>query len=495
MSTVGESGAAPAPADLPDIPEIRRRTAEKLGREPCLWQCEVALAVLKGDNDIVCVSATGSGKTLTFWIPLLFRPEGIQLVITPLNLLGSQNRQQLDALGIRALAISGENANVDSFRAAATLPHGAVMLNPEVAFKNKLSFDWLWRNAKFTSRLVSVVWDEAHCIKAWGSFRPSLAESGNLRNMLPPRVPYLMPSATFTKSVSTDVISIVQARRDRMLYIRRSNDRPNVFLTVRKMQYAVSSYRDLDFLIPDGWTPQMRIRPFVVFFDNIEDSINATEALRKRLPREYSDRIVWFNSDNTSRFREQTTEAFREHNILGLFCTDSFGMGVDIPSIEIVVQWKATCDLDALWQRFGRAARGSGMEGLAVLLVEPKYFDDEKASAMARAQKRRDADARKASQKEASKRKRADTTTGAGSGRAGNGKKTRTSTAAPGPSPAEGGSLAIRTSRVDVPVQSSEGPAEGDGVMSNCRHRQAVARYQIGKTAARVETKLRGLLH
>ena len=41
-------------------------------------------------------------------------------------------------------------------------------------------------------------------------------------------------------------------------------------------------------------------------------------------------------------------------------------------------QWRATCDLNTLWQRFGRAARGFGTEAVAVLLAESKYFDDTK---------------------------------------------------------------------------------------------------------------------
>lgn len=47
---------------------------------------------------------------------------------------------------------------------------------------------------------------------------------------------------------------------------------------------------------------------------------------------------------------------------------------MDLPDIEIVVQYKATCTLCALWQRFGRAARGIGNKGTAILLVEKKHF-------------------------------------------------------------------------------------------------------------------------
>ena len=51
--------------------------------------------------------------------------------------------------------------------------------------------------------------------------------------------------------------------------------------------------------------------------------------------------------------------------------------GIDIPDIELVVQWRTTCGLNAIWQRVGRAARGPGCEALAVVFVEAKYFDEE----------------------------------------------------------------------------------------------------------------------
>ncbi|KAI8982885.1 hypothetical protein BD414DRAFT_374156, partial [Trametes punicea] len=55
-----------------------------------------------------CISGTGSGKILTFWIPLLSRPQKIQVIITPLNTLDTQNKEQLHELHIRAITISGD---------------------------------------------------------------------------------------------------------------------------------------------------------------------------------------------------------------------------------------------------------------------------------------------------------------------------------------------------------------------------------------------------
>ena len=62
------------------------------------------------------ISATGSGKTLTFWMPLLFRPQGIQIVVAPLNILGTQNVRNLQKSGISAIALSGETAMPENFK-------------------------------------------------------------------------------------------------------------------------------------------------------------------------------------------------------------------------------------------------------------------------------------------------------------------------------------------------------------------------------------------
>ena len=61
---------------------------------------------------------------------------------------------------------------------------------------------------------------------------------------------------------------------------------------------------------------------------------------------------------------------------------------MDLPDIRIVIQWKATCDLCTLWQRFGRAARGAGQEGTAILFVEKKDTDEERVLKAARAAQR-----------------------------------------------------------------------------------------------------------
>ncbi|KIJ15263.1 hypothetical protein PAXINDRAFT_77643, partial [Paxillus involutus ATCC 200175] len=90
-------------------------TEEVFNVRPCLWQLKVAEALLKEDRDVLCVAGTGMGKTLTFWMPLLFRVDGIQVIVTPLNMLGKQNVASLGKAGIRAIAINSEMATPANF--------------------------------------------------------------------------------------------------------------------------------------------------------------------------------------------------------------------------------------------------------------------------------------------------------------------------------------------------------------------------------------------
>jgi hypothetical protein len=56
------------------------------------------------------------GKTLTFWILLLFFPAcHIQVVITPLNLLGRQNVELLEKAGMKAIFIGADMATSKNF--------------------------------------------------------------------------------------------------------------------------------------------------------------------------------------------------------------------------------------------------------------------------------------------------------------------------------------------------------------------------------------------
>ncbi|KAJ7626573.1 P-loop containing nucleoside triphosphate hydrolase protein [Mycena polygramma] len=371
------------------LSEIRDKVEAVFGYRPCLWQLKVVRAILKRDKDVASIAATGSGKTLTFWMPLLFIPTGIQIVITPLNILGKQNVDSLAKVGISAITITAETATEENFQAIADGRHRAIVTNIETLMKPGGGFDKLWNDKDFMSKVISVVWDEAQCISKWGDFRPEYKTAGTLRHLIPKDIPFYITSATLPPDVLHDVMSTLGMRASQTEMFTRSNDRSNIHITVRKMRYPINSFKDLRFLIPKDWDGTTPLPyKFVIFFDNITESIAAARYLRSLVPIEARDKIKWFNSEMSPEFRAEESDNFNQGKTYGLACTESFGMGIDMPNITLVIQWRATCDMCTLWQRFGRGARDPNCEAIALFLVEPMYFDQTKEEKAARKAKK-----------------------------------------------------------------------------------------------------------
>ena len=193
--------------------------------------------------------------------------------------------------------------------------------------KHNGGFESLWKSRSFISRVISIVWDEGHCISRWGDFRPEYKQAGRLHLLIPSSIPYFVTSATLPIPVLDDITNILQLSK-RTFQIQCSNDRPNIRLSVREIQYPIHSFMDLTFLIPDNLSPETKPPKFLIFFDDISKSVAAAKFLRSRLPPTFQDKlyIVWFNADMTAEFHEVHTTHLREGTIFGLCCTDSFGM-------------------------------------------------------------------------------------------------------------------------------------------------------------------------
>ncbi|KAI5992685.1 P-loop containing nucleoside triphosphate hydrolase protein [Pisolithus albus] len=377
------------PRALPSLTNIRTHTQRVFGVRPCLWQLRVAETILKGEKDVMCVVGTGMGKTLTFWMPLLFRPDGMQIVITPLNLLGQQNVASLAKAGIHAISVSCETASPVNFQAIGAFRYRVIVISPEQILRPGGGFEKLLKSPLFVSRIISIVIDEAHCLTDWGEFRPEYRELGRLRYVLPRSVPLLVTSATITKAMDRDITHLLHMCPSRTVTVRRSSDRPNIKIGVKKIKYALNSFADLTFLIPPGLQVDDPPPPkFLIFFDDIADSINAACVLCRRLPSELKEKIRWFNADMSTMYKEEELGRLISGETWGLCTTTSFGMGMDVPDILMVIQWRATCNLAALWQRFGRAARDRRLTGTALLFAEKEYFNDEKVAKAARKAKR-----------------------------------------------------------------------------------------------------------
>src|SRR5260370_34187228 len=72
----------------------------------CIRWCMVALSLLAKRN-VVSILAMGSGKTMTFWLPMLHE-KGITFIVTPLKSLGSQLSNESIKKEFRSALITAE---------------------------------------------------------------------------------------------------------------------------------------------------------------------------------------------------------------------------------------------------------------------------------------------------------------------------------------------------------------------------------------------------
>lgn len=188
-------------------------------------------------------------------------------------------------------------------------------------------FEQLWKKDEFTSRLISVIFDEAHCVSLWQSFRPSYKHLGRLRHLLP-HTPFYLASATLPDEIRHEVMSTLQIQASQCLVTQLSNERPNVYLEVRKIRHSQSAFDDLDFLIPPTTERASGdpIPKFLVFFDDIKECVRAADHLRARLHPDEREKLHWFHAQMSEEFRQEDLAGFKGSELYGLMCTDSFGM-------------------------------------------------------------------------------------------------------------------------------------------------------------------------
>lgn len=183
-------------------------------------------------------------------------------------------------------------------------------------------FEKLFSSPEFRTHLTCVIFDEAHCISQWGSFRAEYTEISRLRHQLP-HTPMVFASATFSPLILSDIQMQFNLTAENTVHIRCPNDRPNVHITIRTIEHAIASYTDLAFLIPEGQNVPQK---FLIFFDSIGECVAAGSNLRSRLPPELRDKISWFHSEMSDKHKEAELERLRKGEIWGLCATDSFGL-------------------------------------------------------------------------------------------------------------------------------------------------------------------------
>ncbi|KAG0693550.1 hypothetical protein DFH29DRAFT_1007206 [Suillus ampliporus] len=140
--------------DIPDDATIKATVETRYNIRPCNFQVQSAVEQLKR-KDVITIAPTGAGKTLMFWIPLLFTGNAVMVVITALNGLGDQNVKELNKLSLTCINITGENVSDELFKEIENLCYRVVIISPELVISDKRVEKSLWKSKKFTPYLFT----------------------------------------------------------------------------------------------------------------------------------------------------------------------------------------------------------------------------------------------------------------------------------------------------------------------------------------------------
>ncbi|KAF8172287.1 P-loop containing nucleoside triphosphate hydrolase protein [Pholiota molesta] len=366
-----------------DLKNIAQKIKEKFewNHEPRPFQVDAIVAQLKRE-DVLIHAGTGSGKTAVAAGPHAHeKMKGkVTFMISPLIALQDEQVKTFrEEFKLEAVAVNSAHGGCTK-EIMADITAGKwqiVVISPEMVLSKRFINNVI-RKPEMSRRVLSVVVDEAHVVSHWGSgFRKKYGTLGVLRALLPKGTPFVAMSATLPERVRKDVLVKLQFDRKRFTYLNLGNDRPNVSLVVRAIQNPMNTYSDLDFLIPRNIRNANEVRKGFVYADNVSGGLDMVDYIDGLLPMELQGRGIVrpYNAALSKECRDLVMDLFKAGIVRILVCTDAAGMGCNIPDIDIVVQWKLPATVSAFVQRAGRAARGSGRNGLAVLLVEKTIYD------------------------------------------------------------------------------------------------------------------------
>ncbi|EJF62569.1 P-loop containing nucleoside triphosphate hydrolase protein, partial [Dichomitus squalens LYAD-421 SS1] len=386
-----------------DRPRLTQQDVDKLAiqmRETYGWDSDVKdfqLAAVKAQIegvDIIVQAPTGPGKTALAAGPHLWgwKEKKFTIMVCPLLSLEEEMEQTFDTdFKLKVIALNSKNGACSplTLREILAFKYQIILVSPEM-LQSRTFTDRILRNSHFMSYILSMFIDEAHCIVHWGAdFRKKYGTLGKIRAFLPLGTPVIAVTATLTARVRRAIHTSLHFGQSNApsRFINKGNDRPNVSIIVRACEHPLNTFADLNFVIPSTLRTPSDIPKTYIYVDNIAHGAEIIDRLNARLESHpdvasapggsgrFRGIVRPFNATMSAPYRTLAMAHFRHvQHIRILVCTDAAGMGCNIPDIDRVVQWKLPTTFSHFIQRAGRAARGRGRTGVAVLLVERSAY-------------------------------------------------------------------------------------------------------------------------
>jgi ATP-dependent DNA helicase RecQ len=316
-------------------------------------QEQVVRAAVEG-RDTLALMPTGSGKSLTYQLAAMLRPEPT-LVLSPLIALMKDQVDKLPPeLAATATFVNSSLSAEETASRLADVSAGKTRL--VYAAPERL------RQARFVRLLADlgiglVVVDEVHCVSMWGhDFRPDyLFIRRGLEELGDPTL--LGMTATATPETARDV---GRALGRTLEVVHTSVVRPNLRYDV----HEVANAEDRLSILVDRLRA-LRGGSAIVY----ARSRRSTEELARAL-RGHGFRAEHYHAGLESEERTRVQDDFVAGRAQTVIATTAFGMGIDKPDVRLVCLVNYPSSLEEYVQMVGRAGR-DGEPSQTLLLASP----------------------------------------------------------------------------------------------------------------------------
>src|SRR5450759_4449991 len=319
-------------------------------------QAEVVEAQMQR-RDVLAVAPTGSGKSLSYWVPAILG-DGLTVVVSPLIALMKDQVDRLVAHGVRAAFINStlnSNEQRERLEAASRGEYQLLYVAPErfgrPGFMGRLA----------TLGVRRLIVDEAHCISTWGhDFRPDYRLIGGALEACG-RPPIGAFTATATPSVRQDIASNL-GLRDPLVVVTGFN-RPNLRLETVAARGARDRLERL----------RRRLNPgdgrALVYTGTVKGAESTAAAITS-----WGFPAAPYHGRLPDMSRRRIQDGFASQDFRVVVATSAFGMGVDFPDSRQVIHIGYPGSVEAYYQEAGRAGR-DGMPALCLLIHSGKDRD------------------------------------------------------------------------------------------------------------------------
>ena len=325
-------------------------------------------------DDIFITAPTGSGKSLLFQLPAFYVSEqgDVSLVISPLIAL---MKDQVFAIkrdrNFEKVAYLNSELNlIDRDRIINQCKEGDIdilYMSPELLLSYDISHFIGERH------LGLVVIDEAHLITTWGrDFRVDYWHLGNhinrIRKYRDLRFPLVALTATAIYGGPNDMVV------DSMGSLYMHN--PHLFLGQVKrenIRFVINNYKPFEKGYRKNKTEQtvefireahkyhLKTVVYAPYTRHVRDIVDQVK-----------DIAVPYYGTLSAEAKDFAYNRFKANEVLVMVCTKAFGMGVDIPDIQVIYHHAPSGLLPDYVQEVGRVARDPDMIGFAALNYNEK---------------------------------------------------------------------------------------------------------------------------